>query len=67
MLTLIWKPAEFHVVDIPPKGAKFRSAYHLSHFMDPMLAGLQPEWWHPFRKLVIHADEAGGLMSKMVD
>jgi hypothetical protein len=35
--------------------------------MDPLLAALQPDQQHPFRKLAIRADNARIHMSEMVD
>jgi hypothetical protein len=58
MLTVVWKPAEFHVVVVLPKGVKFCSAYYLCHIMDAPSAAPQPYDQHPFRKLAMHADNA---------
>jgi hypothetical protein len=49
----VWNPVGFHVIDAR-KGAKFCSAHHLSHIMDPLLAALQRGQGHPFRKFVIY-------------
>jgi hypothetical protein len=46
---------------------KFCSAYSLSHIMDPLLVAVQSDHQHPFRKLVIHADNACVHMSNRVD
>jgi hypothetical protein len=65
-LTAVRKPAGFRVFDVLSKGMKFCSASYLSHIMDALLAVLQPDEQHPFRKLVIHADNVCVHTSKMV-
>jgi hypothetical protein len=67
ILTIVWNPAWFHVVDVLPNGVCFCSPFYLSHITDPLLAGLQPKPQHPFRKPAIHADGARVQTSKMVD
>jgi hypothetical protein len=49
----VWSSAGFHVVDIVTNGVKFCSAYYLSRVLDPLLAALQPDQQHPFRKLCV--------------
>jgi hypothetical protein len=49
------EPGQVHVI---AKSVKFCSAFYLSHIIDPLLAALKPDWQHPFRKLVIHLDNA---------
>jgi hypothetical protein len=34
MLTIVWNPHGFHVIDIFPKGCKFNSNYYISHILD---------------------------------
>jgi hypothetical protein len=67
MLTFVWNPDGFHVVDVLRKGTKFCSAYQLSRVMDFLLAALQPDDQHSFPKLVIHADNACVHTSNLVD
>jgi hypothetical protein len=52
MFMVVWKPAGFHVVEVLIMGMKFCSAYCLSHIMDLLLASLQPDQPHPFRRLL---------------
>jgi hypothetical protein len=67
ILTVMWNPVGFHVVDLRVKGVKFCSAYSLSNIMDPILATLRPYQRQWFWKLVMHVDNVCLPTSKMVD
>jgi hypothetical protein len=58
MLPVRWASAGFHFVDHLPMRVTFCFAYYLFQVMDRQSADLQPDRQHPFRKLLIHADDA---------
>jgi hypothetical protein len=36
MLTIVWNPDGFHLVNILPKGFKFNAGYDAAHILDPL-------------------------------
>ena len=66
MVTVVWNPHGFHIIDVLPKGTKFNAEYYISHILTP-LAGKQKNLGvEPGRKLVIHADNARPHTAKKV-
>jgi histone-lysine N-methyltransferase SETMAR len=55
MVTIVWNPQGFHLVDVFPKGQKFKANYYIDRILRPFLKS-RSTWRGP--GLIIHADNA---------
>jgi hypothetical protein len=55
MVTIIWNPHGFHLIDALPKGQTFNATYYVNIILQPLLDGRSSE---PGAGLMIHADNA---------
>jgi transposase len=67
MLTIVWNPHGFHIIDILPKGAKFNSDYYISHILTPLAEIKESIGVESQRKLIVHADNARPHTAKKVE
>jgi hypothetical protein len=58
MLTIIWNPGDFHLVNILPKGFKFNSNYYVIQILDPLSKAQRTQVGRTNQKLIVHADSA---------
>jgi hypothetical protein len=65
MLTIVWNPGGFHLVNILPKGFKFNASYYVTHILDPLSKWRRTQVGRTNRKLIVHADNASPHMAKM--
>jgi histone-lysine N-methyltransferase SETMAR len=67
MITIVWGPSGFKVIDMLPKGTKFNSNYYITHILTPLCEILKStEEKNPFRNYVLHADNAKPHVGKLV-
>jgi hypothetical protein len=55
MVTIVWNPQGFHLVDALPKGKKFNPNYYIDRILSPLLESRSTGRG---RGLIIHADNA---------
>jgi transposase InsO family protein len=55
MVTIVWNPHGFHLVDGLPKGQKFNASYYIDNILQSLLEGRSTG---PDSGLIIHADNA---------
>jgi histone-lysine N-methyltransferase SETMAR len=55
MVTIVWNPHRFHLVDGFPKGQKFNASYYIDNILQLLLEGRSTG---PGSGLIIHADNA---------
>jgi histone-lysine N-methyltransferase SETMAR len=65
MLSLVWNPGGFHLVNILPKGFKFNASYDLTQILEPLSKWRRTKVERTNRKLIVHADNARPHMAKM--
>jgi histone-lysine N-methyltransferase SETMAR len=53
MVTIVWNPHGFHLVDGLPKGQKFNASYYIDNILQPLL---ESRSIGPGSGLIIHAD-----------
>jgi hypothetical protein len=63
MVTIVWNPQGFHLVNALPKGQKFNAHYYIDRMLQPLLksrsTGRGPG-------LIIHADNARSHMAQKI-
>jgi histone-lysine N-methyltransferase SETMAR len=65
MLTIVWNPGGFHLVNILPKGFKFNASYYVTQILDTRSKWGRTQAGHTNRKLIVHADDAHRHTAKM--
>jgi hypothetical protein len=65
MLTRVWNPGGFHLVNILPKGFKFKASYYVTQILDPLSKWRRTQVGRTNRKLIVHADKAHPHTAKM--
>jgi hypothetical protein len=65
MLTIVWNPGGFHLVNILPKGFKFNASYYVTQILDPLSKWRRTQVGRTNRKLIVHADNARPHTAKM--
>jgi hypothetical protein len=65
MLTIVWNPGGFHLVNILPKGFKFNASYYITQVLDPLSKWQRTQVGRTNRKLIVHADNARPHTAKM--
>jgi hypothetical protein len=58
MLTIVWNPHGFHLIDVLPNGSKFNPGHHISHILSPLPEILALYQNDPRTHFLIHADNA---------
>jgi hypothetical protein len=56
MVTFIWNPRGFHLIDVLPSGCKFNSSYHRREIFEPFSEQRREQTGGAGRKLIVHAD-----------
>jgi hypothetical protein len=56
MLTVVWNPRWFRLIDVLLKGSKFNAGHDISHILSPLSEILAPYQDDPRKHFVIHAD-----------
>jgi histone-lysine N-methyltransferase SETMAR len=65
MLTIVWNPGGFPLVNIFPKGFKFNASYYVTQILDPLSKWRRTQVGGTNRKLTMHADSADPHTAKM--
>jgi histone-lysine N-methyltransferase SETMAR len=65
MLTIVWSPGSFHLVNVLPKGFKFNASYYATQILDPLSKWRRTQVGCTNRKLTVHADNARPHTAKM--
>jgi hypothetical protein len=65
MLTIVWNPGGFHLVNILPEGFKFNASYYVTQILDPLSKWRRTQVGRANRKLIVHADNARPHTAKM--
>jgi histone-lysine N-methyltransferase SETMAR len=55
MVSIVWNPHDFHLVDGLPKGQKFNASYYIDNILQPIFESRSTG---PGSGLIIHADNA---------
>jgi hypothetical protein len=58
MLTIVWNPGGFHLLNVLPKGFRFNASYYIIQTIDPLSKNRGTQVGHTDRKLIVHADNA---------
>jgi hypothetical protein len=58
MLTVVWNPHGFHLVDALPKETKFNGSYHVMRILEMVHEWKRHQAPEATRKLIVHADNA---------
>jgi hypothetical protein len=66
ILTVVWNPHGFHLIDVLPKGSKFDAGHYISLILSAFPEILAPYQDYPRRNFVIHADNARPHCAKIV-
>jgi histone-lysine N-methyltransferase SETMAR len=66
MLTIVWNPAGFDLVNILPKRFKFNASYDRTQILDHLSKWRKTQVGATNRKLFVHADNARPHMGKMI-
>jgi histone-lysine N-methyltransferase SETMAR len=56
MLTMVWNPVDFHLVNILPEGFKFNASYYVTQILGPLSKWRTTEVGRTNRKLIVPAD-----------
>jgi hypothetical protein len=65
MLTIVWNPGGFHLVNVLPKGFKFNASYEGTQIIDPLSKLQRTQVGRTHQKLIMHADNARPHTAKM--
>jgi hypothetical protein len=66
MLTVVWNPCRFHLIDVIPKGSKFNAGHYISRILSPSRQILGPDQDDRRRHFVIHSDNTRPHYTKTV-
>jgi hypothetical protein len=58
MLTVVWNPRGFQLIDVLPNGSKFNAGHYISHILSPLPEILAPYQDGTGRYFVIRTDNA---------
>jgi histone-lysine N-methyltransferase SETMAR len=58
MLTIIWNPQCFHLINVFPKGQKFNADYDITYLLSTLCKWCRHQRGASDRKLLVHADNA---------
>jgi hypothetical protein len=58
ILTIIWNPGRFPLVNILPKEFKFDASYRVTQILDPLSKWRRTQVRRSNRKLIVNADNA---------
>jgi histone-lysine N-methyltransferase SETMAR len=58
MLTIVWNPSGFHLINILAKGCTFNSTHYITEILSPLADWRLTEAGGCKRKLIVHADNA---------
>jgi hypothetical protein len=59
MLTIVWNPNGFHVIDVLPKGIKFNADHYITDAFIPWAEWRKTQVGRTDRNLIVHGDNAG--------
>jgi hypothetical protein len=65
MLTIVWNSGCFHLVNILPKGFKFKPNYYLTQILNSLSRWRRTQVGRTNRKLIMHTDNARPYTAKM--
>jgi hypothetical protein len=65
MVTIVWNPGDFHLVNILPKGFKINASYYVTQILGPLSKWRRTQVGRTNRKLIVHADNARPHTAKM--
>jgi hypothetical protein len=65
MLTIVWNPGGFHLVNSLPKGFKFNASYYVTQILDLLSKWRRTQVGRTNRKLIVHGDNARPHTAKM--
>jgi histone-lysine N-methyltransferase SETMAR len=58
MVTIVWNPLGFHVIDVLPNGSKFNAKYYTNKILSRVSEWRQEQRGGVARRLIVHADNA---------
>jgi hypothetical protein len=58
MLTIVWNPSGFHLINVLPKGLKFNASFYITQILGPLSDWRRTQVGRTNRKLWVHADNA---------
>jgi hypothetical protein len=64
MLTIVWNPNEFHLIDVLPNGCKFNASYYMNKVLSEISEWREGQRGGATQRLVVHPlrnDECVGL------
>jgi hypothetical protein len=65
MLTIVWNPGGFHLVNILPNGFKFNASHSVTQILDPLSKWRRTQVGRTNRKLIVHPDNTRPHTAKM--
>jgi hypothetical protein len=65
MLTMVWNPGGFQLVNILPRGFKFNASYYVTQILGPPSKWRRTQVGRTNRKLIVHADSGRPYTAKM--
>jgi histone-lysine N-methyltransferase SETMAR len=64
MLTIVWNPRQFHLINVLPKGCKFNSSHYITEILSPLSEWRSADPHGRIRKLIVHANNAPPHVSR---
>jgi len=58
MLTIVWNPDGFHVINVLPKGQKFNASYYVENILERVSQFAQASGGNRGQAFIVHADNA---------
>jgi histone-lysine N-methyltransferase SETMAR len=58
MITIIWNPSGFHLIELPSKGFKFNASYYITQILDLLSFRRGTQIGRMNRKLSMHSDNS---------
>jgi hypothetical protein len=65
MLTTVWNPRGFHLIEVLAKSRKFNASYYIAEILEPLSQRRSIEAAGNERKLLVHADKARSHSAKL--
>jgi histone-lysine N-methyltransferase SETMAR len=67
MLTIVWNPSGFHLLNVLLAGCKFNSNHYVTNIIGPIAGWRRVQAGASRRKLIIHADNARPHVAKLTE
>jgi histone-lysine N-methyltransferase SETMAR len=58
MLTIVWNPTGFHLIDFLSRRAKFNRTHYVTNILSPLAIWCETQMGKTDRKLIVHSDNA---------